>query len=119
MSTELDELRVFIDEYKPSLGKFECEPAYVEYFWKKCLEGEFDDEIIFPDDTAAYYVNLSKEECEICEIDPNEHNLIIFECSQGFVYCDTYTDKDYEEFLEGIEEEIENQEDSDDLESEG
>jgi hypothetical protein len=103
---ELEDLRKFISEYKSSLGKFQGEPAYVEWYYNVSLDCGADEEITTPEDTLIYVFNLSKEECDICEVDYDYHNLVLEESDLGFVYSNLLTDQQVVELEEAMDKAI-------------
>jgi len=66
-----------------SPGKFEGEPLYVPAYWDMGLEGMADE-----DDGGSFVFELNDAEWDTWPELKGQTHLVLWEDSQGFVYCD-------------------------------
>lgn len=88
-----------------SPGKFEGEMLFVPYLWDKVMDGMAGNEI-YLDETVYTCLEISQEDkSEFPEDLSNVFGAILWENSQGFVYCKTFDEKGYKFQIEDLENE--------------
>jgi hypothetical protein len=87
-----------------SPGKFEGEKIYSPYFFEFYLNGFGGDEIYINDELYNCY-EITKDDRAMFPEDLNDNDcgVILWENSQGFVYCTVYNETDYKKEVNHLE----------------
>ena len=112
MKTIRESYQVDANKIIRSPGKFEGEPIYTPYFWDRCLQGMFAEEV-----NGVFFMPLDSEDHSIWpelylntwdgQHDPTTkpaYGIALTESEQGFVYSKVYdTQAEYNAAIEESE----------------